>query len=94
MNTNLDGPRLHSNLCLSFLAFFLPPMAVTLKVGRGCPTQECGCAALLCLLGFLPAFVYSLVIIWSGAYDPQRPIATAAPLSGSASGAPRVADNV
>lgn len=39
-----------SALCLSVLAFFLPPAAVSCKMGY-CPSMECACAAILCAVG-------------------------------------------
>ena len=45
------------NVCLSAVGFFVPPLAVTMKQGV-CPTLECGLAAGLCILGWVPGFVY------------------------------------
>ncbi len=39
-----------SALFLSVLAFFLPPLAVSCKMGY-CPSMECTCAAILCAIG-------------------------------------------
>jgi hypothetical protein len=69
-----------SALCLSVLAFFLPPAAVSCKMGY-CPSMECACAAILCAVGvsarpptFAPHALFEPLV-------PQLTLASPFPLS-------------
>jgi len=63
-------PQKCGNCCLTLVDLFLPPLAVTLKIGRGCGQPECFVACCCCIVGAgVGGIFYGLYVIYSGNYD-------------------------
>ena len=56
-------PGSECHCCLSICALILPPAAVTIAQGKGCPTPNCCIALLLMFLGWVPAVAFACFII-------------------------------
>ncbi|GAA5995407.1 YqaE/Pmp3 family membrane protein [Rhodotorula paludigena] len=61
-----------SEMCLYFLAIFLPPIAMCFRLGRGIGACDILINILLCILGWIPGVIHAWWTIGRSARVPPR----------------------